>query len=305
MAVDLLILGAGWLSTFLIPLCTERSITYAATTRSGHDSTINFTFDPDSNDVEPYRILPDAKTVLITFPIVKAGAATRLVKLYQSSGSSLGPEGRGRARFIQLGTTGIWGSDRNRTAIANQPTQHRWYDRHSPFLANDRAIVESELLALSPGVPTTVLNLAGLWGGSRSMRNWVDKVAPSKEVLQNKGSLHMIHGLDVSRAILAVHANFTKASGQRWILSDGRVYDWWDLASAWGSRPSTAGPSDLDGPGDDGDEGRGAQARWVRELMQEQGVKALPRNVEDLGRALDSRDFWFQFGLSPVQARLE
>jgi hypothetical protein len=108
MAVDLLILGAGWLSNFLIPLCTERSITYAATTHSGHDSTINFSFDPDSNDVEPYRILPDAKTVLITFPIVKAGAATRLVKLYQSSGSVSDPEARGRARFIQLGTTGIW-----------------------------------------------------------------------------------------------------------------------------------------------------------------------------------------------------
>lgn len=156
------------------------------------------------------------------------------------------------------------------------------------------------------------------------MRNWVGKVAPSKEVLQNKvshyrkhrrvrisirpeqGSLHMIHGLDVSRAILAVHADFPKASGQRWILTDGRVYDWWDLASAWGSRPSAAGASgqDLDGQEND-EEGRGAQARWVRELMQEQGVRALPRNIEDLGRALDSRDFWFQFRLSPVQARLD
>jgi hypothetical protein len=39
--------------------------------------------------------------------------------------------------------------------------------------------------------------------------------------------------------------------------------------------------------------------------MQEQGVGALPRNIEVLGRALDSRDFWFQFRLSPLQARLD
>lgn len=307
MTVDILILGAGWLSTFLIPLCKEKSTTYAATTRSGRNSTIAFNFDPDSNDIEPYKVLPDALTVLITFPIEKAGASTTLIKLYQSSGSN---DIRSCARFIQLGTTSIWDGSRKNAAVTI-PTLHKWFDRESPFLPNDRANAESEILALSPAIPTTVLNLAGLWGGSRSMRNWVGKVAPSKEVLRNKGSLHMIHGLDVSRAILAVHANFSKASGQRWILTDGRVYDWWDLASAWGSGPSTnstGGDSaqDLDNQGVNiiDEEGRGPQARWVRELMREQDVQALPRNIEQLGRALDSCDFWFWFGLSPVQARL-
>lgn len=114
----------------------------------------------------------------------------------------------------------------------------------------------------------------------------------------------MIHGLDVSRAILAVHASFSKASGQRWILTDGRVYDWWDLASAWGSHP-TPGASENAGGINDSEEGRGAQARWVRELMHEQDVRALPRDIERLGRALDSREFWFEFGLSPVKARLD
>jgi hypothetical protein len=122
-----------------------------------------------------------------------------------------------------------------------------------------------------------------------------------------QGSLHMIHGLDVSRAILAIHVDFSKACGERWILTDGRVYDWWDLASAWGSSPSTGASSvqHLDNQSGSDEEERGAQARWVRELMQEQDVRALPRNVEHLGRVLDSRDFWFQFGLSPVEARLE
>ena len=45
----------------------------------------------------------------------------------------------------------------------------------------------------------------------------------------------MIHGIDVAHAILAIHCNFSKAPGQRWILTDGHVYDWWDLALAWGS----------------------------------------------------------------------
>lgn len=118
----------------------------------------------------------------------------------------------------------------------------------------------------------------------------------------------MIHGIDLARAILAVHSNFSKAQGQRWILTDGRVYDWWDLASAWGSNPLK---NPVETPRNEGEstvereEERGRQAKWVRELMTEMGVRALPRNVELLGRALDSRDFWAEFDLSPIQARLE
>lgn len=64
-----------------------------------------------------------------------------------------------------------------------------WFDRNSPFDSdNERALEEQELLNLYPRVPTTVLNLAGLWGGSRSMRNYVEKVASSKEVLRGKVS---------------------------------------------------------------------------------------------------------------------
>lgn len=110
----------------------------------------------------------------------------------------------------------------------------------------------------------------------------------------------MIHGTDVARAILAIHSDFTKATGERWILTDGRVYDWWDLASAWGA------PSVVDSEGSkEEDEERGPHARWVRELMEEHNVRALPRPVEALGRALDSREFWKVFELSPVKARLE
>ncbi|KAF7424020.1 hypothetical protein PC9H_009320 [Pleurotus ostreatus] len=309
-AVDILVVGAGWTSTFLIPICEARGLTHAATSRSGRNGTIRFEFnqelglgsgggstggegnheaengggnqgeaaasgvgDVHRDDEEGFARLPQAQTVLITFPITKPGAVARLVRTYMRLHV---PEGSS-AQFIQLGATSIWDN------------LHRWCDRRSPYTRTDRAASEDELLAIGNG---TVLNLAGLWGGKRDTRNWVGKVAPTKEALRNKGSIHMIHGHDVARAILAVHANFDKAAGQRWILSDGRVYDWWDLASAWGVRDSPSGD-------------RGPHPLWVLELMQEAGVRGLPRDVSLLGRALDSRDFWVTFGLTPEKARLD
>ncbi|KAJ7196771.1 hypothetical protein GGX14DRAFT_375729 [Mycena pura] len=282
MAVDILILGAGWTSTFLIPLCQESNITYAASTRSGSGSTIKFEFQPHSDDPEPYKCLPDAKTVLISFPITVSGASERLVRLYVSTrheNTAIPPA------FIQLGTTSIW--DKAPDALASHGST--FYDRHSPFTLTGRAKAEVELLALSPSVaPTTVLNLAGLWGGQRVVRNWLSRIAPTKDALKSKGSLHLIHGFDLARVILAVHGSFSKAAGQRWLVTDGRVYDWWDLASAWGAAPPDDGPS-----------------VWVRELMFEENIRVLPRGAELLGRVLDSRDFWNEFGLAPLRARLE
>ena len=62
-----------------------------------------------------------------------------------------------------------------------------------------------------------MLNLSGLWGGARQAKHWVDRVASTKEKLKEKNSLHMIHGTDVARAILAVHRNFRYAVGQRFV----------------------------------------------------------------------------------------
>lgn len=69
----------------------------------------------------------------------------------------------------------------------------QYFNRSSPIdPTNARGASESELLALDfPHLTTTVLNLAGLWGGERNMRNWVSRVAPDKETLRTKGGLHM------------------------------------------------------------------------------------------------------------------
>ena len=45
---------------------------------------------------------------------------------------------------------------------------------------------ETELLALSPGSPTTVLNLCGFWGGQRQVKGFVPRVITSKEILKGK-----------------------------------------------------------------------------------------------------------------------
>lgn len=101
-SVYFLILGAGWTSTFLIPLLKEQKIEYAATSRSGHDNTLKFTFDPQSSDSQPFRALPNAHTVLITFPIYGTGGSKRLLELYKDTHPDA------KAHFIQLGSTGIY-----------------------------------------------------------------------------------------------------------------------------------------------------------------------------------------------------
>lgn len=83
----------------------------------------------------------------------------------------------------------------------------------------------------------------------------------------------------------------THLLGERYLLTDLRVYDWWDLAAAWASASSGAVSVDA--------------GEWVLELMEETGVRALPRAPEVLGRAMDSREFWSTFGLRPEVARWE
>ncbi|THH07321.1 hypothetical protein EW145_g3463 [Phellinidium pouzarii] len=321
--VDILILGAGWTSDFLIPLLRENSISFAATTRDGRArsnyNTIKFQFDPESDDATSFRHLPEAQTVIITFPIYKSGASERLVNLWKQTHSDT------KAAFLQLGSTGIWNGDRT---LKREESEIFWYDRNSAFdPTNERAQAEVELLKLAPDTPTTVLDLSGLWGGQRNPRNWVDRIAPTKEVLSRKGSLHLIHGLDVARGILAVHRDFRLATGQRWLLTDCRVYDVWDLVSAWGGADTTNYLSVSSGNAAPPTSQISStvsycahaqhsvtepllqivtspQPSWVRALMVENGVRALPRPPSALGNALDSREFWDTFGISPAKTLL-
>ena len=112
LSVDLLILGAGWTSTFLVPLCLSRRVSYAATSRPAHPKpdTIPFEFDEHdpSPDPAPFALLPRARTVLITFPVKQSGASERLVRLYEKTHVRSDTEADVKTGFIQLGSTGIW-----------------------------------------------------------------------------------------------------------------------------------------------------------------------------------------------------
>ncbi|KAI8958396.1 hypothetical protein F5Y11DRAFT_41266 [Daldinia sp. FL1419] len=285
-SVSLLILGAGWTSTFLISLLKRERIKYAATTRNGRDGTIQFQYDPKSSDAAPFEALPIAETILITFPLHGEGQAIHLVRMYKCTHQT---PSSSEPHFIQLGATSIW-------------TAPKWQDESSPYeRADTRAMAEDELIACSEGA---VLNLAGLYGNARQPRDWVDRVIKSKSDLREKGALHVIHGEDVARAIFALHQNFTPK--KRWLLTDMHVYDWWDLAQDWAIqalKSSEIGVDGADTPAAKVNRQR-ELLNWVGEVMLEEDVRALPRDTSSLGRALDGRGFWKAMGIWPVQGRI-
>ncbi|KAK8038296.1 hypothetical protein PG994_015063 [Apiospora phragmitis] len=288
--VELLVLGAGWTSTFLLPILEKQGTQYAATTTDGRDGTIPFRFDPDSDDEGQFRRLPAATTVLITFPLKNKGPARRLTTLYANThqGSSGSEKKQQQPNFIQLGVTSIWkGTD-------------GWQDESSPYDKSDvRGIAEDELMEVADGA---VLDLSGLYGGSRQPRHWVDRVVQTKEDLRAKGAVHLIHGQDVARAIVALHRNFTP--GQRWLLCDMHIYDWWDLIEDWAISALAAAEEDPASASEAEVAKHKRLLAWVGELMQEEGVKALPRDSTRLGRVLDGRAFWKAMGIMPICGRV-
>jgi len=183
-------------------------MTYAATTTTGRDGTYKFKFEYDDgtevsfgDNLQQYEALPIATTVLITFPLKGHGQSQHLTTSY----SHTHKEVKFPIQYIQLGSTGIF----------SIPDQDLWVSRHSKYDKSDaRAIAEDELRQLGG----CVLNLSGLWGGERDPRHWIDRVASTKEKLKEKNSLHMVHGQDVARGIVAVHQSFRKAVCQRYVL---------------------------------------------------------------------------------------
>ncbi|KAK4150137.1 hypothetical protein C8A00DRAFT_37271 [Chaetomidium leptoderma] len=313
--LTLLILGAGWTATFLIPLLQSRNVPFAATTTSGHPvadvPTLSFKFDPSAPEHETLSAiaaLPRARYVLVTFPLTGTGPSKLLIETYTATHRSGNNNAAGEKkknsdiRFIQLGSSGIWQQQQQQNSC--------WITRHSPYATtNPRALAEDELRSLGG----CVLNLAGLWGGGRTPRNWAGRVAPTKEAVREKRSLHLIHGDDVARVVVAVVDGGcgwedddkmweVSGRGQRWLVTDGFVYDWWALLVGWADGGGGGDKEKEKGPGVVTSEQQ--RAGWVFELMREEGVRALPRSMEALGRCYDTREFWEAFGLVPLKGRV-
>jgi hypothetical protein len=103
--VDILILGAGWYSQYLIPLIqSDPTLSFAATTRNGRVvagyTTIKFHISDDEET--DWARLPKARTVVLSFPTVVPGAIAKYIRAYESA------HGAGTTRWIQLGSIGAF-----------------------------------------------------------------------------------------------------------------------------------------------------------------------------------------------------
>ncbi|CAE6338465.1 unnamed protein product [Rhizoctonia solani] len=271
-AVDILILGAGWLSHFLFPILYESNLTYAATSRTGlTPDTIKWSLGDTS------KVLPKASTVVVMFPVENWDALSGLIEEYQGS--------NGGSLWILIGSTRGWQTiDTDSDSVVT---------RHTPLPSNapTRSLVEEQFLK---AYPTTgaVLNLVGLHGrppasgdnphsSPRLVPNFLKRIGPSKNALKQKASVHFVHGYDAALAVVLVHKQ-TRGMVGRWIVSDCLVRDWWAIALEMGGYQ---------------------EKKWVIELMKEEQVAMLPRQ-KGLGRMLDGSDFWEATGSVPKHVGL-
>ncbi|KAG5460160.1 MAG: hypothetical protein BJ554DRAFT_7827, partial [Olpidium bornovanus] len=221
--------------------------------------------------------LPSASLVLITFPLPYPAAVTSFIHSYEAvhdGGSGGGSGGGGRrnerrrkdSNDLAVTTSpdgvhhapdgldqdvderGVW---RRKYVLLSSTRAFRAKvcstRRSPPDQTFSRFASEHEFLAVA-SVHTSVLHLAGLWGGQRHPRHWAKRFdAPEKVkgcVLRRQ--LHLVHGDDVARAVVQGILRAPPAddgggggggafpSGERWIVSDGRVYDFLEIFKVWG-----------------------------------------------------------------------
>lgn len=300
--VDVLLLGSGWTSAWLLPELFSQDITFAYTNRTGTKPPwlalpghhpVKWTC-PGAGESRiqwrrSFKDLPVARLVVVVMALNDDVAAKELISSYHAYVHEKSAGAAERPKFCILSSTGAYGKGRHTSA-----------DRPPISGASPRYIAESALLSTFKR-DIVVLSLAGLYGGStRHPLNWLSKVAGDEEKLGTKGSLHLVHGKDVTQAVLGVwhqleHSGRNDKSsvwGQRWIVTDGRVYDWWQLA--------------LELPPQDSED-RSKYAKWVNKLKSQHGVKHLPRPVgsaeqgppQYLDRELSSDSFWEVIGKKP------
>ncbi|CAE6523487.1 unnamed protein product [Rhizoctonia solani] len=258
--VDILILGAGWLSHFLLPILHEFTLTHAATSRAGlTPNTIQWTLG------DGIGVLPKASTIVVMFPVDNWEVLKALVDGYRKR--------NGDGLWILVGSTRGWQvTDTKSDSVVT---------RHTPIPSNApaRSLVEERFLKAYP-TRSVVLNLVGLHGrppvsgdiphsAARLVPNFLKRIGSTKDALKQKSSVHFVHGSDAALAIVLVHQRARSMVG-RWIVSDCLVRDWWAIAL------------ELGGP---------QEKQWVLEIMREERVEVLPRQ-KGLGRVVDGSDFW-------------
>ncbi|KAI9016165.1 hypothetical protein DFJ74DRAFT_679663 [Hyaloraphidium curvatum] len=256
---DILVLGVGWTGTFIMDLCKKRGVACVGTTRDGRDGTIKFEFGKD----DPAS-LPDADMAIVTFPLL---GAKQVDELYGGYLGSTAERKRRDPSLVLLGSTRAF---EGLGATRDEKFMNR-------TILPERTEAEDELIVKYSGV---VLNLAGLHGGERRPKSYMQNVfGPNGERVNQVFSLHLIHGSDIARAVLKMHAE-KKLEAGRWIVTDEQVYDQWEIGlwKGWTNEATQAA---------------------IRKAMEEQGIAKLPRPRDTLKRWLDSSEFWKRFNLKP------
>ena len=85
---DVLLLGSGWISKFIIPLVETKDYTISCTTRTKVPDDpfdrIEFDFDKEDENLEDkFKKLPVAKTIVIIFPIKGKHNVEILIDMYE------------------------------------------------------------------------------------------------------------------------------------------------------------------------------------------------------------------------------
>ena len=122
-------------------------------------------------DSSNFSSLPLASHILITFPLPNEDRGHLIPTFYkQVKGDEANNTG-----FILLGSTRPFYGQ-----LADKHGYNWQYNNLRPVAPDSRFRSEDEFLKIGG----LVLNLAGLWGGSRHPANWIDRIAPTKDVLR-------------------------------------------------------------------------------------------------------------------------
>jgi hypothetical protein len=208
--VSILLLGSGWTSQFVIPALKAASISFAYTRRAPISSDVGaIPFEAvreGQQKAAAFQALPQAEMVVVIFPLTSAEFIQDIVTTYEEAKQC-------QPAWLGLGSTSAWSK-----GVSTSST---------PILkTNARAVSEEGLLSMhTSSRSTAVLNLSGLYGGKRNPANFAKKVGETMEKLEEKTSLHLVHGKDVAQAIIgmwdALQDPYRKVSawGKRWIVT--------------------------------------------------------------------------------------
>lgn len=209
-AVSILLLGSGWTSQFVLPTLKAASISFAYTRRaptSNDAGAIPFDAAREGRQTAAtFQALPQAQMVVIVFPLTSAQFIQDIVTTYEEVKQC-------QPAWLALGSTSAWSKGVSTSTTPVSPS-------------NARAVSEDGLLSMhTSNRSTAVLNLSGLYGGTRNPANFAKRVGETVEKLEEKTSLHLVHGKDVAQAIMSMWEALQDSRrrdavwGRRWIVT--------------------------------------------------------------------------------------